>query len=290
MARNCEVRLDFDAAGAIGFGVEALGNFSGEGSGGDTASPENGASGERVVVVAVFVGDAGGSDVGDEDAFHYFYAEASDEGFGLGGKILGIDVEDAVAAFHKEDAGFVGMNVAEIVAQSFAGDFGESAGEFEAGGASSDDDKGEPGAGFSGIGGALGALECIEEFVADGGGFFDGLEAGSGFAPIVIAVVGGLRASGDDEGVVGIFGGVAENDSFVGGVEIDGFAQEDLGVFLAAEDGAQGRGDFTGRKGAGGYLIEERLEEVEIALIDEGDLRVGALQGARGDQATEAAA
>jgi len=63
-----------------------------------------------------------------------------------------------------------------------------------------------------------------------------------------------------------------------------------LGIFLAAEDGAQGRGDFTRRKGAGGDLIEEGLEEVEIALIDEGDLGVGALHGARGDQAAETAA
>jgi len=290
MAGNGEVGLNFDAAGAVGFGLEAFGNFLGEGSGGDTAGPEDGAGSERVVMIAMLVGDTVVGDVGDEDAFHDFDAEASDEGFSLSGKILGIDAEDAVAAFHEEDAGFFGMNAAEIVAQSFAGDFGESASEFEAGGAGSDDDESEPGTGFGGIGGTLGALEGVEKFVADGGSFFEGLEAGSGFAPIVIAVVGGLGAGGDDEGVVGIIGGIAKMDELFGGVEIDGFTQEDLGVFLAAEDGAQGRGDFTGREGAGGYLIEERLEEVEIALIDEGDLGVGALQGARGDQAAEAAA
>src|SRR5208337_1370663 len=190
--------LDFDAAGAIGFGVEALGDFLSEGSGGDTAGPEDSARGKRVVVISVFVGDAGGGDVRDEDAFHDFDTEVSDERFGFGRKIFGIDAEDAVAAFHEEDAGFFGMNVAEIVAQRLAGDFGKGTGEFEAGGTGANDDEGEPGTGFGGIGGALGAFKGVKEFVADGGGFFESFEAGSGFAPIVIAVVGGLRAGRDD--------------------------------------------------------------------------------------------
>jgi len=290
MAGNGEIGLDFDAAGAIGFGVEALGDFLGERSGGDTAGPEDSARGKRVVVISVFVGDAYGGDVRDEDIFHDLDTEVSDERFGFGGKIFGIDVEDAVAAFHEEDAGFFGMNVAEIVAQGFPGDFGKGTSELEAGGTGANNDKGEPGAGFGGIGGALGALKGVEEFVADGSGFFEGLEAGSGFAPIVIAVVGGLRAGGDDEGVVGIFGGVAEMDELFGGVDVHGFAQEDLGVFLTAEDGAQGGSDLAGRERAGGYLVEESLEEMEIALIDESDLGVGALQGARGDEAAETAA
>jgi len=290
MAGNGEAGLDFDAAGAIGFDVEALGDFFTERSGGDTTGPENGACGQRVVVITVFVSDAGGGDVRDEDAFHNFDTEASDEGFGFGGKIFGIGVEDAVAAFHEKDAGFFGTDVAEIVAQGFAGDFGEGAGEFEAGGAGSDNDESEPGAGFGGIGGTLGALEGVEKFVTDGGGFLEGFEAGSGFTPDVIAVVGSLGASGDDEGVVGIFGGVAKMDELFFGVDVYGFAQEDLGVFLAAQDGAQGRGDFAGREGAGGDLVEERLKEVEVALINEDDFGVGALQGAGSDQAAETAA
>ena len=290
MAGNGEVGLNFDATSAIGFGVEALGDLLGERSGGDTTSPENGACGERVMVIAVFVGDAGGGDVRNEDLLHDLDAEASDERFGFGGKIFGISVEDAVAAFHEEDAGFFGTDVAEIVAQGFAGDFGEGTGEFETGGAGTNDDEGEPGAGFGGIGGAFGALEGVEKFVTDGGGFFEGLEAGSSFAPGVFAVVGGLGACSDDESVVRVFSGVAEMNEFFGGVEIHGFAEKDLGVFLAAEDGAKRSGDFAGREGAGGYLIEERLEEVEVALIDEGDLGVGALQGACGNEAGETAA
>ena len=79
-------------------------------------------------------------------------------------------------------------------------------------------------------------------------------------------------------------------DSFIGGVDVHRFAEKNLGVFLAAENRAQGRSDFAGREGAGGDLVEERLEEVEVALIDEGDLGVGAFQSARGYQAAETAA
>ena len=78
---------------------------------------------------------------------------------------------------------FFGTNVAKIVTQRFVGDFGERSGEFEAGGTGTDNDEREPGAGFGFRGGALGAFERVEKFVADGGGFFDGLEAGSIFAP-----------------------------------------------------------------------------------------------------------
>ena len=290
MAGDGEVGLHFDATGAIGFGVKASGDVLGKGSGGDTASPEDGARWERMMMVTMLVGDTVGGDASDEDTFHDFDAEAGDKSFGFGGKIFGIGVEDAVAAFDEEDAGFFGSNVAEIVAQSFTGDFGESAGEFEASGARTHDDKREPGTDFGDVGGAFSTLESVEKFVADGGGFFEGFEAGSGVAPIVVAVVGSLRTCGNDEGVVRKLRGVTEKDAFVNWIDVHGFAEKDLGVSLAAEDGAERSGDFAGRQRAGGDLIEERLEEVEIALVDEGDLSVGAFKGVRGDEARETAA
>jgi hypothetical protein len=69
-----------------------------------------------------------------------------------------------------------------------------------------------------------------------------------------------------------------------------GFAEQNLYIFLAAEDGADGSGDFSGRERAGGDLVEEGLEKVKVALVEEGDVHVGALEGLRGDQAREASA
>ena len=75
--------------------------------------------------------------------------------------------------------------------------------------------------------------------MANGGGFLNGFEAGSEGAPGVVAVVGSLRTSGDNEGIVRINAAVAKDNFFSSGIEIDGFAEKNFGVFLAAEDCAE---------------------------------------------------
>jgi hypothetical protein len=104
---------------------------------------------------------------------------------------------------------------------------------------------------------------------------------------MVVAVVRGLGAGGDDEGVVGECVAVGEEDFFYAGINVYGLAEEDFGVFLAAENGADGGGDFGGGKRAGGDLIKEGLEEVEVALVEKGDVHVGAVESLRGDEARE---
>jgi hypothetical protein len=287
---NGEIRKHLDAAAAIGFGVGAFGNFASELVGSDTSGPEDGARGEPGVRAIVSVVDAIGIDIVDHGAGENFDAEAGNEFLGSGGKIVRVGGEDARRAIQKEDAGFGGIDVAKIVAKSFAGNFRKCAGKFEASGAGTYDHEGEPGAGLGFRGGALGAFESVQEFVANGGGFFDGFEAGSDGAPGVVAVVRGLRASGDNEGVVGKDAAVAEDDCFVAGVEIHGFTKKDIDILLMTEDSAEWRGNLARGKRAGGDLIEERLEEVEVALINEGDGSVGALESLRGNESAKAAA
>ena len=117
---------------------------------------------------------------------------------------------------------------------------------------------------------ALGAFEGQQQAAADLGGVLDGLQAGRDGFPLVVAeiVVGG--AGGDDQRVVGHFA-VAQDDLAVGGVEIDDFAEQDFGVAIVLEHDPQGRGDFAGREPAGRHLVEQRLEEVEVAAVDQGD-------------------
>ena len=179
--------------------------------------------------------------------------------------------------------------MAEIVAKRFASDFREGTGEFEASGASTNDDERKPRASFGLRGGAFGAFERIQKFVANGGGFFHSLETGSRGAPGVLAVVGSFRTCGNDEGVVRKFSTVAKDDFFGVGIEIDGFAEKDFRVFLPAEDGAERRGDLAGRERPGGNLIEKRLEEMEVALVDEGDGSIGAFERLRGYQTAKTA-
>jgi len=238
----------------------------------------------------VLIADEFGVNVGDECAEHDFDAEVREEFFCFGGEIFGVRSENARAAFHQDDTRFLGTDAAEVVFESVVSDFGEGAGEFEAGGAGADDDKGEPGA-FFGFGfRALGAFESVEKFMAHAGGFFDGFEAGGVFAPLVVAVVGGLGTGGDDEGVVGEGAAVGEEDILGGGIDVHGFAEENFDIFLAAENSADGGGDFRGGERAGGDLIEERLKEMEIAFVEEGDVDVSAFEGLRGDETREASA
>ena len=110
----------------------------------------------------MFESEALGIDVRDESVLSDFDAETGDELFGFRGKIVGISSEDAGAAFEKNDARFFGTNAAEIVAEGFLGNFGDSAGEFESGGTAADDDEGEPSAGFLFGAGALRLFEGVE--------------------------------------------------------------------------------------------------------------------------------
>jgi hypothetical protein len=58
---------------------------------------------------------------------------------------------------------------------------------------------------------------------------------------------------------------------------------------LMTQDDTQGRGDVTWRKRAGGNLIEQRLKEMEIAAVDQRNVRVGVFEGLRRSEATEPA-
>jgi hypothetical protein len=51
-----------------------------------------------------------------------------------------------------------------------------------------------------------------------------------------------------------------------------------------------GRGDITGVQGRGCHLVEQRLKEMMVALVDERDVHVCVTEAARGLEAAEAGA
>ena len=75
-----------------------------------------------------------------------------------------------------------------------------------------------------------------------------------------------------------------------GEVEADDLVHEDAGVALAAEQGAERRGDVGRRQAAGRHLVEQRLEQVEVAPVDERDFDRDLAQRLGGVKAAEAAA
>src|ERR1017187_1834923 len=136
---------------------------------------------------------------------------------------------------------------------------------------------------------ALGALESEEEAAADRGGVFDGFEARRDGFPLVVAEVVVSGSGGNDQGVVGDCA-IAQDDAAVGHIEIDGFAEEHFGVAIVLEHDTQGGGNFAGREPAGGHLVEQGLEEVEVAAIDQSDRYGRAAEGLGDIQPAESAA
>ena len=73
-------------------------------------------------------------------------------------------------------------------------------------------------------------------------------------------------------------------------IEAGHLGEDDIDVLAATQNVPQHGGDCTGRQDAGGHLVEQRLEQVVIALVDERDVEVGRCEQAGGGQAAEAAA
>ena len=84
---------------------------------------------------------------------------------------------------------------------------------------------------------------------------------------------------------------LAVEDDLLGiGLDLGHLAEQHLHVALGAHQLPQGCGHISAGHQAGGHLIEQGLEEVEVALVDQGDAHIGALEGLAGFDAGKAAA
>jgi len=240
-------------------------------------------------LVALPVADAISRNVSGQSPEQHFYLKLADKFLRLRGKVFGIAGKNTRTAFHQHDARFLRTNATEIVLESLVGNFGQCTGQLEACGAGADDDKVEPGLRFLLSLGSFSALECVENLAPHRGGFLNGLDTRGACTPLIFAVVRGLRAGGHDQRVVGETSPVAEDDAFGARIKVHSFAKQHFNIFLTAKYGTEWRGNLGGRERAGGYLIEQRLKEMEIALIEKGDVYIRILQGLRGNESSEAA-
>ena len=88
-------------------------------------------------------------------------------------------------------------------------------------------------------------------------------------APVVVTEVGMVGAGRNEEGVVRERSPVGRDQPPPGDVDIGRLEEQDPDVVPTAEDGPERLGDVAGRDGPGGDLVEQRLEQVEIAPVDE---------------------
>ncbi len=99
-----------------------------------------------------------------------------------------------------------------------------------------------------------------------------------------------MGPGGDDEGVIAYLGPVFQPHDTAGRVEVSHLAGQHAGVLLPLQHAAQRGGDVLRREAAGGDLVEQGLEKVEVAAVDEGDGRRRFAQRLGGVEAAEAAA
>ena len=96
------------------------------------------------------------------------------------------------------------------------------------------------------------------------------------------------RARREDDGIVGEVP-VTEEDPPAVQVHALDLGQEDRDVSRMAQDGAKRARDVGRRERRRGHLIEERLEQMVVSTVQDGDANGTAGQPARRVQAAEAA-
>src|SRR5215211_7868743 len=101
--------------------------------------------------------------------------------------------------------------------------------------------------------------------------------------------IGVLGSGRDDEIVVRNASSVCDN-LVPRSIDARDLRQDDLRVFLPTEYAANRRGDIRGRQAGGRNLIEQRLEQMIIVAVDDGDVERRLRQSLGGRKATEARA
>ena len=200
-------------------------------------------------------------------------AEAFQRALRIGREIVGKARQHARAGLDQHDARLVGVDVAEVGRQRVARQFGDGAGEFDAGRAGADDDEGQQRGAPLRIGLALGALEGDEDAPPQRGGVLERLQARRERLPFVMAEIGVPRAGGEHQRVVGHGVAVIEQHALAAGVDAGHVGEQGRDLRPVAQEIADRPGDLRGRQRGGRDLIEQRLEQMVVAAVDQGDAR-----------------
>ena len=167
----------------------------------------------------------------------------------------------------------LGVDGTKIAREGVPADFPDGTCEFNTGGASAHDDEGEQGLLSIMIGLGFGFLERFEHAAPDLDGLLHGLQARSICLPRFVAEIGVADAAGKDEIIVGVAALVGEN-SALGEIDRRCSFSANGGSGVPREEAADRCSDFRRAENSHGNLVEQGLEEVVIALIQERDFHV----------------
>ena len=199
--------------------------------------------------------------------------------------------DEAVDALHQDDAGVDRVDHAVVAPERPPGELAQLARHLNARRAAADDDEGHEAPALLRIGLRLGQLERAEDLAPQRQSVVEGLHAAGGGAELVVAEIGARGPAGDDEAVV------ADGERLAEFVDVD-LAGLGIDVLHLAEDHAQrrvvpqhvadGGCDLALGEDAGGHLVEERLKEVVVGPVDQGDADGRPLEGAGSEEPPEA--
>ena len=221
--------------------------------------PQHGARGNNFVPISAANCDAVSANVRDHRAGSNRHTEPlqhAPRGFG---KLRRVRWQRAVRAFHQDDARLRGIDRAEIVAQRIVSDFAQRARQLCACGPCAHDHERHPRLQLFRIALALRRFERKKDAAAHCRGVIQIFQARRELLPFVVAEILMCGAGSDDQRVV-IQHAIAENHAALGSVNVHGFAQQHLRVFLFMQDVTQRARNVRGRKRAGGNLVKQRLK------------------------------
>ena len=292
--RKGEVRLDLHPARAIHFGTGPVGEQAAQGRGLHAGGPDLGG---RFDPAQLRVGRVGLQtalvNVRDRGVHVDLDPERAQVARGARPERVGERGEDRRRGIEQQHPRSCGVDAAEVLAQRTARQLGELAGELHARGARPHHDEGEPAAPRGGIALVLCHLESAEDPAPQLQGVVDGLHSRRIDGEFGVTEIRLAHAGGDDQAVIGNFSATLErvySQKARADIDIHHLAREDPGVRLAAEDLADGGRDLTLGQNAGRQLVQERLEQVMVGPVDEGDIDIRSPQGLGGEQPAKAAA
>ena len=204
--------------------------------------------------------------------------------------------EDAVGHLHQQHSALARVHHPEVTTEGVPGELADLTGHLNPGRPGADHDEGEPGALALLVGLELGGLEGAQDLGAHVERALQRLHLVRVGLPLVVAEVGVARATGRDQRVVWNRDRIALADAGLDlhrpalEIELAHLAEQDPDVPAPLEDGAQRIRDLLGRERPGGHLVGERLEEMEVAPIDQRHLDRHAGELLDGLQAAEPAA
>jgi hypothetical protein len=264
MAGNGEVGFDLHAPGAVAGGAQPFGRGRSAHAGG----PDSGLRLEQPAAEH----DALAIDLGDGLAEHDLDADLFQRRLGIGREVVGKSCEHARARLDQHHARLVRVDVAEIAGQGVMRHLGDGAGELDAGRAGSDDDEGQPRRALLRIGLALGAFERHQDVPAQRGRILQRFQAGRELLPLVVAEIGVPRAGGEHQRVVGHLAAVVDQHAATCRVDAAHGGKQRRHLAAITHEMADRPGDLAGCERGGRDLVEQRLEQMMIAAVDQRDL------------------